>query len=287
MIGSELLHQLRAEGHEVHTLVRRQPTSPYEHNWAPSAGMLDSNLMDTVDAVINLSGATLSRLPWTSGYKKEILDSRIQATQTLADAISRASTPPTTFLSASAVGIYGDRPGDRLVDDAQPGTGFLADVVTAWEQTAHNVPEGTRVVSFRTGVVVGKGGAMKPLMLMTRFGLGARIGTGGQHWPWISLHDEAAAIRHLLFSPLSGSVNLAGPTPATADRLTKALAHNMHRPYVFAAPEVMLTKLLGEAGRELLLSSQKVVPSRLLADGFSFRDETVEDALDALRTRDR
>ena len=287
MIGSELVRQLRADGHDVHKLVRREPRSADEHNWAPSAGMLDANIMDSVNAVINLSGATLSKLPWTASYKKKILDSRLESTQTLADAISRAAAPPTTFLSASAVGIYGDRPAERLDDEAAPGTGFLADVVTAWELAAHTVPESTRVVTFRTGVVVGNGGAMSPLMLLTKFGLGSKIGTGGQHWPWISLHDEAAAIRHLLFSPLTGSVNLAGPTPATADRLTSALAQKMRRPYVFGVPEAFLTALLGDAGHELLLSSQKVVPTRLLADGFSFRDQTVEDALDALVTKAR
>lgn len=282
MIGTELVRQLRADGHEVQKLVRRAPKSADELNWAPSAGMLDANVMDSVDAVINLSGATISKIPWTSSYKKKILDSRLETTHALADAMSRAANPPATFLCASAVGIYGDRPGERLADDASRGTGFLADVVEAWEQAAHTAPAKTRVVTFRTGVVVGPGGAMKPLLLLTRFGLGSKIGTGGQHWPWISLHDEAAAIRHLLFSRLTGSVNLAGPTPATADRLTKALAKRMHRPYAFSVPEAFLATVLGEAGHDLLLSSQKVLPTRLIADGFSFRDSTVEDALDAL-----
>ena len=282
MIGTELIRQLRADGHEVQKLVRRAPKSADELNWAPSAGMLDANVMDSVDAVINLSGATISKIPWTSSYKKKILESRLETTHALADAMSRAANPPATFLCASAVGIYGDRPGERLDDDASRGTGFLADVVEAWEQAAHTAPAKTRVVTFRTGVVVGPGGAMKPLLLLTRFGLGSKIGTGGQHWPWISLHDEAAAIRHLLFSRLTGSVNLAGPTPATADRLTKALARRMRRPHAFSVPEAFLTTVLGDAGHDLLLSSQKVVPTRLIADGFSFRDPTVEDALDAL-----
>ena len=282
MIGSELVRQLRADGHEVQKLVRRAPNAADEINWAPSAGMLDAKVMDSVDAVINLSGATLSKLPWTDSYKKKILESRLETTHALADAMSRASDPPTTFLSASAVGIYGDRPAVRLDDDAARGTGFLADVVEAWEEAAHTAPENTRVVTFRTGLVIGPGGAMTPLLLLTRFGLGSKIGTGGQHWPWISLHDEAAAIRHLLFSPRAGSVNLAGPTPATADRLTATLARRMHRPYAFGVPEKFLTTVLGEAGQDLLLSSQKVLPTRLLADGFTFRDQTVEAAIDAL-----
>ncbi len=281
MIGAELVRQLGEDGIAVHTLVRRAPKSATEHNWAPSAGMLDEAVLDSMDAVINLSGASISRIPWTAGYKKKILDSRLQTTRTLTDAMNRAATPPPVFLNASAVGFYGDRPAARLDDSAGRGEGFLADVVEAWEQAAHTAPEKTRVVTFRTGVVIGDGGAMTPLTLLTRFGIGSRIGTGGQHWPWISLHDEAAAIRHLLTSTLSGSVNLAGPTAATSDRVTSVLARAMHRPYALVLPEALVSLGMGEAGRELLLASQLVVPSRLVSDGFVFEHATVESAIDA------
>ncbi|MET3768406.1 uncharacterized protein (TIGR01777 family) [Marisediminicola sp. UYEF4] len=282
LVGTELVRQLRDAGHDVQKLVRRQPKGPDEHNWAPSAGMIDANLMDSMDAVINLSGASLGRIPWTPGYKKTILDSRLDTTRALAQAMSRASTPPAVFLSASAVGIYGDRPGERLVDGSDRGTGFLADVVEAWEEAARIGPEKTRLVTFRTGLVIGNGGGIKPLMIATKLGAGARMGTGGQYWPWISLYDEAAAIRHLLTSSLSGPVNLAGPVPATSDRLTKYLARKLHRPYLFAIPERVISLGMGEAGRELLLNSQKMVPSALLADGFRFRHATVESAIDSL-----
>lgn len=285
LIGTELVTQLRTAGHDVHTLVRHEPTSPHEHHWAPGSRMLDAGVLDGVDAVINLSGASLGRIPWTASYKKEILDSRIESTRALAEAIGAAASPPRVFLSASAVGIYGDRPAERLDDDASRGEGFLADVVAAWEETSRLAPETTRVVNFRTGIVVGAGGALAPLMPVTRFGLGSRVATGGQHWPWISLFDEAAAIRHLLTSELRGSVNLAGPVPATSDRLTAYLAKRMHRPYTFVLPEFVIRTAMGEAGRELLLSSQKVLPTRLLADGFTFRDSTVESAIDALIPR--
>lgn len=282
LIGTELVRQLTAEGHDVQKLVRRQPTAADEHNWAPSSGMLDANLIDIADAVINLSGASLGRIPWTSAYKKSVLDSRIETTTVLTDAMGRATHPPATFLCASAVGIYGDRIADRLPDDAKRGDGFLADVVDAWEQASRLAPDGTRVVNLRTGVVVGNGGALKPLLPITKLGLGSRIGTGGQYWPWISLYDEAAAIRHLLTSSLSGPVNLAGPLPATSDRLTAYLAHKLHRPYLFVLPEKLISILMGEAGRELLLSSQKVLPTKLIADGFRFRHQSVEAAIDAL-----
>ncbi|MCU1405398.1 MAG: nucleoside-diphosphate sugar epimerase, partial [Glaciihabitans sp.] len=189
---------------------------------------------------------------------------------------------PTVFLNASAVGYYGDRPAERLTEESSKGEGFLADVVEAWEAAAQVAPEGTRVVTFRTGLVVGRGGAFTPLLPLTQFGLGARFGTGGQHWPWISLYDEAAAIRHLLTSELHGAVNLAGPTPATSDRITSHLARDMHRWYKFAIPEAVITTALGSAGLDLLLASQKVLPERLLADGFVFRHTEVEAAINEM-----
>ena len=278
-IGTELVRQLEEDGHTVLRLVRSEPTSASEFNWAPSAHMVDAKLVDSVDAVINLSGAPTGKLPWTKKYQKEILDSRLDATKALTEAMAHASTPPGVLLNASAVGYYGDRPAERLTEESSKGEGFLADVVEAWEAAAHLAPEGTRVVTFRTGLVVGPGGAFTPLLPLTKFGLGARFGTGGQHWPWISLYDEAAAIRHLLTSSLSGAVNLAGPTPATSDRITHELARDLDRWYKFAIPEVVLTTALGDAGLDLLLASQKVLPERLLADGFTFRHTTVESAL--------
>jgi uncharacterized protein (TIGR01777 family) len=281
-IGTELVRQLERDGHTVLKLVRSEPKSASEFNWAPSAHMVDSAVLDSVDAVINFSGASTGRLPWTKSYQKQILDSRLDATKTLTEAMAAATTPPPVLLNASAVGIYGDRPGERLSEESSKGEGFLADVVEAWEQAAHMAPEGTRVVTFRTGLVVGRGGAFTPLLPLTKLGLGTKFGTGGQHWPWISLYDEAAAIRHLLTSSLSGPVNLVGPTPATSDRVTKQLAHDLHRWYGLAVPEAVITTALGAAGMDLLLASQKVFPDRLVADGFTFRHITVEAALSAM-----
>lgn len=282
LIGTELCRQLREAGYEVHTLVRRQPTAEREHNWAPTARILDSSLIDSADAVINLAGAPLGRLPWTPNYKKELLDSRLQTTRALAEAMNMAASPPEVFLNASAVGFYGDRPGERLTEDSAKGTGFLSELVEAWEQAAQIRPAKTRLVTFRTGLVLGRGGALAPLMALTRLGLGSRLATGGDIWPWISLYDEAAAIRHLLTSKLSGVVNLAGPTPASSDRITSQLSRSMRRWYPFTVPAWAISLALQEAGHELLLSSQKIYPEKLLADGFSFRHETARDAIDAL-----
>jgi uncharacterized protein (TIGR01777 family) len=283
LIGTELTTQLRADGHEVLKLVRRRSSADDEVNWAPSAGTMDFAVLGEVDAVINLAGASVGRIPWTPGYKKTLRDSRVQPTQTLAEGMNQVATPPAVFLSGSAVGVYGDRPGQRLTEDSASGDGFFPELVTAWEQAAALAPKKTRVVNLRSAVVVAHGGGLAPVRILTGLGLGSRFATGGQYWPWISLHDEAAAIRHLLTSKLSGPVNLAGPTPATSDRITHAYARRMHRPYLLRVPEGAV-KLLGEAGERLLLDSAKVVPTRLEADGFEWQHRRVEQAIDAIFT---
>jgi len=284
-IGTELVPQLQADGHTVLRLVRTKEKAPDEVHWSPSTGELESRVLETVDAVINLSGASTGRIPWTQKYREEILDSRVDATTTLAKSIRAATHPPSVFLNGSAVGFYGDRPGEVLDEQSHKGSGYFPDVVSAWESAAQGVPKGTRVVTFRTGVVVGRGGAFTPLLPLTRFGLGSRFGSGTQNWPWISLYDEAAAIRHLLTSKLNGAVNLTAPTPATADQVTSYLAKRMHRPYLFRIPAVVIRKLLGDAGQDLLLTSQNVEPMRLVADGFTFRHQTVQQAIDEMLAR--
>ncbi|MGI9823412.1 TIGR01777 family oxidoreductase [Agromyces sp. Marseille-Q5079] len=284
-IGTALVGRLTDEGHDVLRLVRRRAESADEVTWSPAAGIIDFTVMDRVDAVVNLSGASLSHLPWTKGYRAEILASRVTATRTLADAMRKARTPPAVFLSGSAVGYYGDRPGELLAETSPAGTGTLADVVQKWESAAKLAPHATRTVTFRTGLVIGDGGAMRTVGMLTRFGVSARLGTGGQHWPWIALDDEVGAIVHLLDSDLSGPVNLVGPTPATADRVLGALAERMRRPYALAVPERVLGLVLGQAADELLLASQKVSSQHLVDDGFAFEHESVESALDAMLSR--
>jgi uncharacterized protein (TIGR01777 family) len=282
LIGTELCARLDAAGYSVIRLVRRESRGPAESSWSPAEGTIDMDIINSVDAVINLSGASTGRLPWTSGYKRVILDSRLDTTGTLASAIARADTPPATFLSASAVGIYGSRPGEFLDETSTQGEGFLAGVTEQWEAAAQPAAGVSRVVTFRTGLVVGRGGAFTPLGLATRFGLGARVGSGAQFWPWVSIVDEAAAIQHLLTSKLSGPVNLVGPTPATSLEVTRSLATAMHRWHAFVIPEALIKLGLGEAGRELLLADQKVVPSQLLNDGFEFTHSTVDEAMSAI-----
>jgi len=279
LVGTELCRQLEAAGHSVVRLVRRAPHGSREVRWDPATLSLDPAAFDGVDAVVNLSGASIGRLPWTKSYRRQIMESRVQATRTLTDAMRRAATPPTVLVNASAVGVYGNRPGEELTEDSAHGTDFLATVVTAWEAEARLAPAGTRVVMARTGLVIAKGGALKPLLPIVRLGLGGPLGRGSQIWPWVSLHDEAAAIVHLLGSELSGPVNIAGPTPSSANDVIRAVSAALRRPFLVPVPEFVLTLALQDAARQLLLADQRVSPAKLQADGFTFTHRTAAEAV--------
>lgn len=274
LIGTELRRQLGAAGHTPLRLVRRVARSTDEFRWNPELLSMDAAALDGVDAVVNLSGASLSRLPWTPAYRHTILRSRLQSTRTLADAILSAAHRPRVLLNASAVGYYGNRPGEGLTESSPAGEGFLARVVQAWEREALRAADATRVVTFRTGLVLAKDSAFKPLIPLARLGLAGPLGSGRQHWPWVSLRDEAAGLVHLLTSSLSGPVNLVGPTSATAADVIKALADELHRPYLVPVPAPLLRLALQDAADDLLLADQRVSSALIRADGFSFEQET-------------
>jgi uncharacterized protein (TIGR01777 family) len=278
-IGTELRRQLKEDGHTVVTLVRRAPTVEHEFRWSPADRLIDERALVGADAVVNLAGASVGRVPWSRDYKREILHSRVNATTTLAESMAAMAAPPPVFISGSAVGYYGDRPGVILTEASPKGDGFRADVANAWELAAQLAPPGTRLVTLRTGIVIGRGGLLAPLIPLTRLGLGSRLGSGRQNWPWASLHDTVAAIRHLLTSTIAGPVNIVGPNPATAEEVTRALAQELHRWHPWVVPAFGL-RLLGDAA-EVILASQDVVPEKLLADGFQFQHETVEEAISA------
>ncbi|HEY0246829.1 MAG TPA: TIGR01777 family oxidoreductase [Gryllotalpicola sp.] len=286
LIGSELARRLEGAGDEVVRLIRGAPSGRGQLRWDPAAGVLDAAGLRGADAVVNLSGAPLGKLPWTRGYRAEILDSRLRATETLVRAIGelrdRGERTP-ALISGSAVGFYGSRPGEQLSEASAPGGGFLAEVVRRWEQAALAAPEGTRIVLARTGVVLARGGALGPVFALARFGLAGPLGNGRQHWPWISLHDEAAALEHLIRSEVRGPVNLVGPESATAGQIVRAVARGIRRPYWLPAPAFALTAALGDAARELILADQDVRPGVLTETGFAFRDRTVAAAVASLR----
>lgn len=284
LIGSALTAVLRARGDEVVRLVRSRP-GPGDVLWDPASRTLDPAVLDGATAVMNFSGASIGRLPWTPRYKREILDSRVSATSTLVTAIRAADTAPEVFVSASAAGYYGSRPNETLTENSSRGTGFLSDVTEEWERTALRADDVTRVVTVRSGIVAATNGVLKPLLLLTRAGLSGPLGGGKQLWPWVSLVDETRALVHLLDGTLSGPVNVTGPTPASAADLMRHLARRLHRPYCLPAPAFAVTALLGDAARDLLLVDQHPQPSRLLDDGFVFRHTTVEQAVDAALVR--
>jgi uncharacterized protein (TIGR01777 family) len=215
LIGTALRRRLAAGGHDVIRLVRGD-AAPGAISWDPAARRLDPAVLAGVDAVVNLSGAGIGDHRWTDEYKRQIRQSRVDATTTLAEALAASDGGPRVLLSGSAIGGYGDR-GDEELDETSPlGTGFLADVVRDWEAATAAAEAGVRVVHLRTGIVLSpEGGALKNQLPLFKFGLGGRFGNGRQWQSWISIDDEVAAIEHLLTSDVRGPVNLTAPAPVT------------------------------------------------------------------------
>ena len=300
LIGSALVADLRSRGDRVVTLVRRDVRSDDEIRWDPAAGYLPAGVMDGCDVVVNLSGAGIGDKRWSENRKKEILDSRVDSTGLLARAIASSSNPPATFLSASAIGIYGQDRGNEVLDETTSnGDDFLARVTVQWERAADPaVAAGSRVVLLRTGLVLtragglrgllpsGGGGLLGPLVPLFKMGLGGRIGSGNQWMSWISLDDEVSAIAHLTDSAVSGPVNLVAPNPVTNAEFTGALAGTLRRPALFVIPRFVLEIRFGrEMAHATALSNLRVRPDRLVSDGFRFSSSELEPALRLLLSR--
>ncbi|WP_406140524.1 TIGR01777 family oxidoreductase [Streptomyces sp. NBC_01089] len=283
LIGTALGHSLRADGHEVVRLVRRAAKAADEVEWDPAREQVDTAGLTGCDAVVNLAGAGVGDHRWTDAYKKELRDSRVLGTATLADAVASLDVPPAVFLCGSAVGYYGDT-GDRPVDEsAPPGEGFLASLCVEWEEAARAAEEaGIRTAFARTGLVVAKeGGAWGRLFPLFKAGLGGRMGDGSQYWSFIALHDHVAALRHVLDTEaLSGPVNLTGPQPVTNREVTAAMGRVLHRPTLFTAPAPALRIALGEFAGDVL-GSQRVLPKKLLDSGFTFAFPEADEAIRA------
>lgn len=284
LIGSALSAYLAARGDEVVRLVRRPARDPGELSWDPVAGRLDAVALQGAAAVVNLAGAGVGDRRWSEDYKALIRSSRIDTTRTLALAIA-ATGEPIRLVNASAVGYYGtDRGDDVLTEESAPGHGFLAGVVRDWEAaTAPAAAAGAAVAFARTGLVMdATGGAFAKLVLLTKLGLGGPIGSGRQYWPWISLHDEVRALAWLVDHPeVTGAVNVVGPDPLQQAEIASAIAARLHRPHIVPAPAAALKLVLGEFAEDVL-GSQRVLPARLLAAGFSHDHPTIEDAVAAM-----
>jgi uncharacterized protein (TIGR01777 family) len=280
-LGSRLIPRLRAAGHETVQLVRRAPEDAGQRRWDPAAGMLDPTVFAGVDAVVNLTGANVGGRRWTDAYKKVLVDSRVQATSTLANAIANADGRPAVLVNSSAVGFYGDT-GDRPVDEqSPPGEGFLADLCRLWEAATRPAEDaGCRVVLARTGLPLSTAeGILKPVYLQFKLFAGGRMGNGRQYLPWISVPDWLSAVEFVLTrDDIAGPVNLTGPEPVTNAEFSATLARLMHRPNLFPVPRLALRTVAGEFGSEAV-ASQRVLPGVLVGKGFSYAHPTVEEAL--------
>ncbi|MER6118204.1 TIGR01777 family oxidoreductase [Streptomyces sp. NPDC001743] len=283
LIGAALVRSLRADGHEVVRLTRRPARTGDEVEWDPKRGYVDVAGLVGCDAVVHLAGAGVGDHRWTEAYKREIRESRVLGTAAIAEAVASLDVPPKVLLSGSAIGFYGDT-GDRAVDEgAPPGDGFLPSVCVEWEEaTAAAEEAGVRTVHARTGLVVAReGGAWGRLFPLFRAGLGGRLGNGRQYWSFIALHDEIAALRHILDTPeLSGPVNLTGPDPVTNGEVTAAMGRVLRRPTLFTAPAPALRIALGGFAEDVL-GSQRVLPGRLLDSGFAFAFPGIDAAIRA------
>jgi len=279
LIGSALVGHLKSEGHTVQRLVRRATVAADEIQWDPKTGFVDIEALRGVDAVIHLAGVGVGDKRWSKRYKSEILNSRLLGTTAIANAV--AEVKPQVFISASAIGWYGDSGNRAVVESDSVGNDFLAAVCREWEGAADLAGE-VRTVKLRTGLVLDPtGGALGRMLPLFRFGLGGKLGSGKQWWSWITLHDVVRAITFALVNNISGPVNLTSPNPVTNQEFTSALARAMKRPALFPAPAIALKIALGGFSSEVL-GSKKVMPNALTEAGFQWDYPHISTALQAL-----
>ncbi len=290
LIGSALVDFLRAADHEVLRLVRRPVTAADELTWDPAGHVLDPASLSSVDAVIHLAGAGIGDKRWSAAYKQVVMDSRVDGTVTVSEALAAAHPRPRVLLSMSGTGWYGDT-GDRVVDESgPPGEGFLAQVCAAWEAATQAAEDaGVRVIRMRTGpVLTGSGGMLDRMLPLARLGLLSPLGSGRQYVSWVSLADQLDAIGALLSADhISGPVNVTGPEPVTMAELTNTLLSVLGRPRLAPrVPSAALRIALGGFADEGVLKSQRCVPAVLTDAGHTFRHPTVAAALRWATQRD-
>ena len=282
LIGRALTPALISAGHTPVALVRRAPREN-EVQWNPGE-RLDAEKLAGADAIVHLAGKNVAGR-WTEKFKQEVLESRAQGTRTLANAAAesyRQSGRPRIFISAAGVNYYGDRGDELLTEQSSSGKGFLAEVSRQWEAaTAPASEAGLRVVNLRIGVVLAHdGGALKPMLLPFRLGLGGRIGSGKQFWSWIAFDDVIGVTLFALHSDsLRGPVNTVGPEPVRNEEFVRALGEELHRPTIFPLPAWIVRTLLGEMGGELLLTSIRAEPAKLKTAGYTFVHSDLRDAI--------
>jgi hypothetical protein len=286
LVGTALTQALRAEGHTVAHLVRPGgDASPGDVRWDPASSFVNLDAMTGTDAVVNLNGASIGGGRWSPPRKKLLRSSRIDSTRVLEDALSRMKQKPRVFVSASAVGYYGDRGDEILTESSSSGSDFLSALARDWEAEAIRAQSlGIRTVITRFGIILSaKGGALPRMLTPFKLGAGGRLGSGKQWMSWVALEDVVGALRAAITSDqLSGPVNLVAPNPVRNSEFTQVLASVLHRPAIFPVPAFALRLALGEMADALLLSSQRVEPERLSANRYAFQFENLEPALHAI-----
>jgi uncharacterized protein (TIGR01777 family) len=289
LIGSALTAALKTTGDNVIRVVRSEQHRQADAvRWDPESGAVDRAAFENADAVVHLAGENIAQGRWTPAKKARIRDSRVNATAKLCQTIATLDRPPKTLLCASAVGYYGDRGNETLTEASLPGTGFLANVCREWEAATVNAArKGIRIANLRFGVVLSAtGGALAKLLPSFRLGLGGIIGRGAQYMSWISLDDAVGAIRHVLPNEtLNGPINMVAPNAVTNREFTKALGSVLFRPTILPLPALVIRLLFGEMADALLLSSQRVKPTKLVESGYIFQQPNIEIVLRQLLRR--
>ncbi len=282
LVGRAVDAALRAEGNEVVRLVRGAPAGEGEVAWNPAARELDASRIEGVDAIINLAGENIAGGRWTAARREKILRSRVDATATLVGAMMKLTRRPAVFVSASAVGFYGERGEEELTEASGIGQGFLSEVCLAWETHAQGAARaGVRTVVLRLGVVLAReGGALAKMRPLFRLGLGGRMGGGRQWMSWVGLDDVVGVIEHALSDErCRGPVNVVAPEPVRNAEFVATLARVLRRPAVLPVPEGLLRLALGRMAEETLLASTRVRPRGLQETGYAFRRPTLEGTL--------
>jgi uncharacterized protein len=282
LIGSALVPALVGEGDPVTRLVRSPRQGGADTlRWDPNAGAIDGARLDGIDAVVHLSGETVAGR-WSEAKKTRIMESRRRSTRLLAETVARLERPPQAFVSASAVGYYGNGGAERLTEESPAGTGFLAEVVREWEAATQSAAEARiRVVNLRFGIVLSReGGALRQMLTPFRLGLGGPLGSGRQYVSWVAIDDVVGIVQHALrTTDLSGPVNACSPLPVTSKEFARTLGGVLRRPALLPVPPRALRILFGEFADEGLLWSQRAMPAKLVASGYSFHFPELEGAL--------
>ena len=286
-IGSALSRSLSEDGWDVVCFTRnvegakkRLDSRIRPVSWDGRNGGEWEKELENAEAVINLAGSSIGKHKWTDSVRERIVSSRLHAGKAVAAAVRKATNGPKAVIQASAIGYYAHRADHTLTEDSPGGEGFLSSVCREWEDSSRmGEDSGVRRVVIRTGLVLGDGGLLDRMVTPMRFFIGGPLGSGRQWMSWIHLQDEVAAIRFLMDSNLEGVFNLVSPQPVRNKDFCRALGKAMRRPCWFPVPAPLLKLLFGRMAEETILSSQRVLPQRLLAEGFRFRFSQVDEAL--------